>query len=58
MLMNTVKAVAFIFGGMILVKENKAVKKMYDNTKNKVRQKYEDWFPENLNTETREHCET
>lgn len=43
--------------GMIMVKENKAVTKIYDKTKNKIRQKYEDWFPENLNSETREHYE-
>ncbi len=57
MLINASKTVALMVAGMILVKESKAVKKIYAKTKNKIRQKYEIWFPENLNTETREHSE-
>ena len=57
MLINASKTVALMIAGMVLVKENKTITKMYDRMKNKIRQKYEDWFPEDLNTETREHCE-
>ena len=39
MLINASKIVALMIAGMVLVKENKTVTKMYDKMKHKIRQK-------------------